>query len=182
MTSSNDFWARKLAKEQKLNPRVPQAQAQVPSDQPWWRTAPAPTQVQAVSQETVYGQPNQKVMIGDIEITLDANGEYNPRGVSHKRRSGRCPECDSGNFGRGEDTSRAARCFDCGYVEGRSIADSNRPIGISSDAPAQKTRQITTMNVVDNTGKGIGVTTAASGAQPNYHEIRSANEAAGRIQ
>lgn len=177
MTSSQDFWARKLGKQ---NPQQPVQR----SDQPWWRTIPEQPQPQQNSEEQVVrGQPGQFVHLNDeIVIQLDANGEYRPRKASHLKRSGQCPECDSPNFGRGEDSSRAKRCFDCGYVEGRSISDANRPIGATNDAPAQRARQITRMNVVDNTGKAIGTTTAAAGAQPNNRgEISNASQAIGII-
>ena len=159
------FWARKT---QQLKPYDLQPAKQVLSprlDRPWWNQS-------AVSQEQPVVNPGTRKAILDgteIEIDLDENGQYRPRKASHLRNSGRCPECDSGNFGRGANTSAAMRCFDCGYVEGRNIADSNRPIGISSNAPSQRSRQITKMNVLDDTGRPLGVTTAASGLQSNYH-------------
>lgn len=179
MTTSQNFWARKLAKQQgqqiqaqglpvakqQLTPRV---------DKPWWQLIDNATQQQSV-QETVTqsddgvfrGQPFQKVHLTDeIVVTLDENGEYRPKKATHLKNSGRCPNCDSGNFGRGEDKSRAMRCFDCGHVEGRSIADLNRPVGATSDAPAQRARQVNAGGAITN----------------NYHgNINTASEAVSYI-
>lgn len=157
MTSSQDFWARKLSKQQPHGLPVPQRVLAPRVDQPWWQIIQERTEQQTVSQSrqddgVFRGQPFQQVhLTDDIVVTLDENGEYRPKKATHLKRSGRCPDCDSGNFGRGEDRSRAMRCFDCGYVEGRNISDINRPIGATSDQPAQRARQVSSGGArVDN--------------------------------
>jgi hypothetical protein len=190
MTSSQAFWARKIAKERQAQGLPVDQTPQSVSNQPWWQiSSGTPQQVSNIPQE-VQQLPNgnRKVMLtNDIAVELDANGEYRPRKASHLRNSGYCPECDSANFGRGSNPSDAMRCFDCGYMQGRNIADANRPIGITStDGKSYRARQITTMNVVDNTGRAIGVTDAAAGTRNNYHgpvdgESMSASEVMARI-
>ena len=55
-------------------------------------------------------------------------------------RAGRCPECDSGNWMR-PTSSVAARCFDCGHVEGRDF-DLSAQGTISKQGPATATKQV----------------------------------------
>lgn len=52
-----------------------------------------------------------------------------------------CPFCQSENYMK-PSSSMAARCFDCGHVEGRTLNEPNLP-GISSpDAATLKVKQI----------------------------------------
>lgn len=159
--TNEGFWSRKI---QKAGPVV---QAAPRMDRPWWQHNSLPKTDNPVS---ISGDPRKATIDGtEIQVDLDERGEYKPKKASHLRNSGDCPECYSGNFGRGSNPSDAMRCFDCGYMQGRNISDANRPIGISSNAPPQQSRQITRMNVLDSTGKPLGTTTAASGMQPNYY-------------
>lgn len=57
-------------------------------------------------------------------------------------RTGGCPECGSGNWMR-PSASVAARCFDCGHVEGRDF-DLSAQGAISRNAPATATKQVAT--------------------------------------
>jgi hypothetical protein len=144
MTASADFWARKLAKEQ------PPVQPRVDPNQPWWRVAsPVPQ------------QPAQQVQ----PETVQPEGEYNPRKLMHTKSGGICPDCGGNNFFRGTSNT-ARRCFECGYVEGRDIADPNRPMGMTAEGPAQRARQ-----------------TAAGGARINNYQgnISTASEAVSYI-
>lgn len=99
------FWERRLAETKQA-----QREAVAQADVPWWAQGTslirtAPILAQAVSEpQTVLQQRMQPVV-----------------------QDNSCPECGSGNYMQPPDSSRASRCFDCGYVKGREIRDSNRP-------------------------------------------------------
>lgn len=161
MTSSADFWARKFKPEE----TQPAPIVQQPTDRPWWAVVPPePTAQRTVpSDPVVTGRPGQRVKLTDeIEITLDANGEYRPAKATHLKSSSMCPDCGSTNYSK-VTASTAPRCFECGYVDGRSIADANRPIGGATEGKsAGRARQ----------------TAAGGGVKNNYHgNITTASEA-----
>lgn len=180
--TDNGFWARKMAKnQQQLRPYdLPPVQQQLTPrvDRPWWQTVnqQQPMQDQAPEQyQEAYlghgtGQRRKVNLTDEIVIELDENGQYRPRKASHLRQNaGRCPDCDSPRFGRSTNSS-APRCFDCGYIEGRNIADANRPIGATtSSMPTRNARQISKMNVLDDTGRPVGIVNAAGGVTANYY-------------
>jgi hypothetical protein len=143
MSTSQDFWARKVAKVQQEKGIVPPQT--VNRDTPWWSQASVP--------QTPQTQPQQPTG-HDFSKAL------------HLKQESNCPECDSGNYMK-VTASSARRCYECGYVEGRSIADPNRPLGMTSDGSmGNKARQ----------------TQAGGGRVDNYHgNITTASQAAGYI-
>jgi hypothetical protein len=155
MSTSQDFWARKEAKNNPQPLPVPQ------SDQPWWRIVPQ----QSVNQQ----MPAQQ--------EVEERGHDFSKAASRKQSS-RCPECDSGNFMK-VTSSTAARCWECGYVEGREIADVGRPLGNTADGgPARSTRQVQNVRILDGQGRDTGQKISSNGNRGN---ISTANEAAAYV-
>jgi predicted Zn-ribbon and HTH transcriptional regulator len=141
--TSTGFWERKVARIQQEKGIVPPQP--VNRDAPWWNQVPV--------QQTPQAQPQQT-----------AGHDFTK--ALHLKQESNCPECGSGNFMKSSPSS-ARRCFDCGYVDGRSISDPNRPLGMTSDGSAgNKARQ-----------------TQEGGARTdNYHgNITTASQAAGYI-
>src|SRR5579859_7151424 len=92
------FFARKRQEQQQQNPS-----RKLSNDtKPWW-------------QDTNYTQPEISEKVNDSATS-----------PSHPSRSirndGNCPNCNSGSFVKPSSTS-AARCFDCGFIEGRQVND-----------------------------------------------------------
>jgi len=48
-------------------------------------------------------------------VNYDPNTDQLVTKASSSRRSDRCPECASGNYGPSAPGSQRLRCFDCGY-------------------------------------------------------------------
>src|SRR5580692_5774847 len=100
--SSSNFWQRKV---QELSPAPPPSP--VKPDEPRWRIVPQ--------------QQENKPL---VPLTAD---EHDFSKARSNRQKSACPECDSGNYMKVTPAS-AARCFECGYVDGRFIADPGRPL------------------------------------------------------
>lgn len=63
------------------------------------------------------------------------------------RQNDRCPECNSGNYGRGigpESTNIKARCYDCGYPLMQSGSGVSSPS--SSGAPVRAAKQLANLS------------------------------------
>lgn len=163
MSTSQDFWARKAAKQQQAQaPQGVQAPRQVLMprvDQPWWRVVP--------------DQPTSQQMPQQVD---DRQHDFS-KAVSNRQNS-RCPNCDSGNFMK-VTSSTAARCWECGYVEGREIADVGRPLGNTSDGgPARNARQVQNVRILDGQGRDTGQRISSNGNRGN---ISTASEAAAYV-
>ncbi len=112
----SDFWSRKKEELQEQGV-IPSPKPQPHFHGPWWQVAPV--------------------------VRLD---EKQPQGPpqSHARPSGpACPHCHSGNYAK-PSSSIAARCFDCGYTEGRQLNKLNLPGIATPDARTLKVKQIDT--------------------------------------
>ncbi len=64
---------------------------------------------------------------------------YNPAQAKSTTQTNRCPSCDSGNFMKANQNA-AARCYNCGYVEGRDYQQETfTPSSVNN---TQATRQV----------------------------------------
>jgi hypothetical protein len=121
-SSMSDFWSRQKEKLQNEGvipaPRTPVTQ----SNGPWWShgTNLVPRTEQA--QEPLQ-QPT--------------------RPVPSASRTDVCPNCGSGNYSK-PSTMAAARCFECGHVDGRQLNDTNLMPGLiqHGDVKTLAVRQI----------------------------------------
>ena len=116
----NDFWTRKREELQQKGelpkPHVPVTQ----SNGPWW----------AYPEQTATQEPNVPQQ--------PAQSHTGPR---PRPSEGSCPHCQSGNYMK-PSSSMAARCFDCGYTDGRQLNELNLPGIASPDAATLKVKQI----------------------------------------
>jgi hypothetical protein len=112
----NDFWSRKRDELQaKGELPVPRSE---PVSGPWWAHGTNLLPRQEIEPQ----QPVQR--------------------RAEAPREGGCPNCQSGDYSRAT-SSTAARCFDCGYVQGRQLNAPNMPSGLlSSGAQTLQVRQL----------------------------------------
>jgi len=147
---SEGFWERQAAKQRLANPTpgtVNEGRPLTPKvDRPWWDM----------------NVPTSSVPVSQPEVPQ----EHDFSKATNLKQRMTCPDCGGNNYWK-VTPSTAARCFECGYVDGRQIADINRPIGRTSDGSiGNKTRQ------TDSGGRVVN----------NYHgNISTAAEAQGRV-
>lgn len=110
---SDDFWAKKLAKEQGQTNPVPVSAPVRLQDRPWWDNSPVPT-------------PNPTPVDSNPQDRLEG---HDVSKAQHIKGEGNCPECGSdGYFSPTGNTVR--RCYFCGYLDGRDV----RSVGVIGGA------------------------------------------------
>lgn len=149
---SSEFWARKLEKRSR-ELGLPTATAPAKrSDGPWWA-------------EGTNLVPQQGSATPEPQNPSQGAEQHDFSKAAHLKSEGRCPECSSGNYMKAS-SSMARRCFNCGFVEDRTIHDISTMMAPTLEGPAQRARQ------TESGGKVIN----------NYHSINSADQAVGRIR
>lgn len=104
--------------------------------QSWW---------DAKMRGTTPQQPAAPLPPTPVAIPQPMNNNYPPQypaqqPVAPTRAPSGCPECGSGNWMQ-PNSSTAARCFDCGHVDGRDF-DLSANGSISNNAPSRATKQV----------------------------------------
>jgi hypothetical protein len=94
------FFARK---RQELQKNQPPSNSR-PLDRVWW-------------QEDTLNEHRKDFTPKEV---IDDNHDFSR--AEHLKKSGKCPNCNSTSFMK-PSSSGAARCFDCGYIEGRQVND-----------------------------------------------------------
>ena len=126
-----DFWERKrqeLQKEGKLpQPRPEPVRA---PGQPWWAEG-----------STLVPQPPQASQDASPGRAEGTEGRDFSRAMHLRSKEGSCPMCSSSEFMRPSATA-AARCFACGYVQGREVNDLAVFSVASPDAATIRVRQV----------------------------------------
>lgn len=111
----SDFWSRKKAELEQTG-QIPSKQRSEPISGAWWQ--------EPVSDTRETSKEPQRPSEGRTELS------GNP-----------CPNCHSGNYHK-PTPSTAARCFDCGYVDGRQLNEPNLSSIVSTGVPSVRTKQL----------------------------------------
>jgi hypothetical protein len=102
-SATTRFFDKKRQELQKNLPPSPSRSL----DRPWW-------------QDPDYTKPDNRVPTDEPQM---ADGVHDFSRADHlKSNRGNCPNCGSTSFVK-PGASAAARCFDCGYIEGRQVND-----------------------------------------------------------
>jgi ribosomal protein S27AE len=105
-SATANFFQKKRQQLQKENPQLFSQK----SNLPWW-------------QDANYTQSNRDRPTEPMDAVDDGQHDYS-RADSLKSNAGNCPNCASSSFMK-PSSSAAARCFDCGYIQGREVNDLN---------------------------------------------------------
>lgn len=96
----SDFWSKALGGSQPSTPRTaPQAVIPARNDRPWWQTSFVTT----ASPQQQYAEPPAPAI------------QQAPVQAKSARATERCPNCNSGNYTKGDTSGSMTRCFECGY-------------------------------------------------------------------
>lgn len=128
---SSDFWSKKRLQLQQQGKLPQPRQEPVKTSGPWW--ADEPTQPATKESGMVTG-----VVEGTAHLIEQQEHDFS-KAMHLKDKSGHCPNCTSGNF-MNTSASYAARCFDCGYTQGRELNDLD-VFALSPDAQTINVKQ-----------------------------------------
>lgn len=137
---SADFWNKK---RQEMQPQQPVTNRLLSHNSAWW-------------QENQMQAPQIQQQLPD---------EHDFSKATSLKSLDKCPNCYSGNYVK-SSASVAARCFDCGYIDGRQVNDLDT-MAITADVATVKVRQAASAH-----GSRIGHT-AASINEANANLARS---------
>ena len=143
----SSFWERKRAEYQGQH-QQPYTGPVGPSDGPWWAKGTQLIPQQGVQDQQPYvvsqsqpgypadfrpPQPNEPGYVA-YRLSQPATADATVSRATQLNQTDFCPSCGSGNFMKPPDSSRARRCFNCGFVEGRSVHDMAQPLSAVTDS------------------------------------------------
>lgn len=142
------FFARK---RQELQASSPQSHGHAANTVPWW-------------QDPEYTRSNRDQPTEPIETV---NEQHDFSRADHLRSSSsNCPNCNSASFMK-PSASAAARCFDCGYIQGREVNDLDT---LNIMAPSTEARTLKVRQTADG-----GAQKYRARISRNASDIRQAN-------
>lgn len=104
-----DFWQKKREQLQQQG-KLPQPRQEPVRNGPWW------DETGNITRQPIDNQPQQQ---------YDSNQEpqHDFSKATHlQSKAGSCPNCGSGDYVKPSATV-AARCWNCGYIDGRQVND-----------------------------------------------------------
>jgi hypothetical protein len=144
---TSTFFQKKRQEQQKQNPSQ-----RLPGDiKPWW-------------QDPDYTKSNKDRPTEPMEA-VDDNRDFT-RADHLRSGSGNCPNCNSTSFIK-PSASSTARCFDCGYIDGRQVNDLDT---LNILAPSVEARTLHVKQTADG-----GAQKYRARISRNGDEIRMAN-------
>ena|ERR1700728_2284425 len=122
---ANTFWERKKQQLQQEG-KLPAPRQPVTSHGAWWQDEqPVPKQ-------------NDNPMQSPLHA-VSADGHDFSKATHLSSKAGNCPNCGSGDYVKAS-ASTAARCWACGYIDGRQVNDLDT-LPISADVRTVAVRQ-----------------------------------------
>lgn len=143
--TSETFWARKRQELQQQGKLPQQRPATSYGGGAWWS-------------ETQSGSNPEQVMQQEQEH--EPKHDFS-KAMHLKSNDGNCPNCNSGDYVK-PSASAAARCFQCGYIQGRDVNDLNTFAAVA-DVQTVKVRQTASAQGV-RMGKSLAEINATNAA------------------
>lgn len=127
---ANSFWDRKRAQLQQEG-KLPVPRQPVTSHGAWWQDEQSEHNPALKSYNGLAATPVSQQVPND-------NHDYS-KATHLKSSAGNCPNCNSGDYVK-PSASTAARCWNCGYIDGRQVNDLDT-MPITADVKTVSVRQ-----------------------------------------